>query len=93
MNIAIENNELVIRIPVRKIQFETTEKKPIFTTRELQIFSLMSEGKNAKDIANDLGTEVTTSKQYISRVYKKLGVGSRKEFLRGWRRRHFGRRR
>ena len=49
------------------------------TTRELQVLQLLPSGKSLREIADELYVSRNTAKTHASRIYKKLGVWSRKE--------------
>jgi len=51
----------------------------VLTPRELDIVRLVGKGLGNKEIANELGVSVTTVRTHLSRVYDKLGPGSRVE--------------
>ena len=51
------------------------------SAREKTVASLLREGKSAKDISNALGLAPKTAENHVYRIFKKLGVGSRFEFL------------
>jgi DNA-binding NarL/FixJ family response regulator len=52
-----------------------------FTQRELDIIGLLKSGKSNKDIARALSIELPTVKQYVHRVFTKLGVNTRSQAL------------
>jgi DNA-binding NarL/FixJ family response regulator len=51
----------------------------VLTPRELDIVRLVGKGLGNKEIAQELGVSVTTVRTHLSRVYDKLGPGSRVE--------------
>ena len=51
----------------------------MLTPRELDIVRLVGKGLGNKEIAHALGVSVTTVRTHLSRVYDKLGPGSRLE--------------
>lgn len=53
-------------------------KKPL-SFRELQVVNLVSQGKANKEIAFLLILSEGTVKEYINRIFKKVGVGNRTE--------------
>jgi len=57
------------------------EKKPGFdlTDREREVLSLMVDGLNNKQIAEELVVSVSTTKFHVSSILAKLGVASRTE--------------
>jgi two-component system, NarL family, nitrate/nitrite response regulator NarL len=54
---------------------------PALTKREVQVVRCAAEGKTNKTIANELGLSEHTIKNYLFRVFEKLGVSSRVELL------------
>jgi two-component system nitrate/nitrite response regulator NarL len=55
----------------------TGEERPILTTRERQVLTLMAEGRSGPEIAELLIVALPTVKTYQARVYEKLGVSER----------------
>ena len=51
------------------------------SNRENQVFSLLIEGRKAKDISKELGISVNTVKFFTKRIYKKLDVKSKSELI------------
>lgn len=47
------------------------------TPREHQVLVLLADGKTSRVIAADLYLSPETVREYIARIYKKLGVNSR----------------
>jgi len=54
----------------------------LLTSKEAEIFALISSGKSNKEIASELYIEVSTVKTHINKLYSKLGVNNRKEAAR-----------
>jgi two-component system, NarL family, nitrate/nitrite response regulator NarL len=54
---------------------------PALTMRELQVVQCAAKGKTNKVIAGELGLSEHTVKNYLFRVFDKLGVSSRVELL------------
>ena len=52
-----------------------------FTRRERQVASLLLRGKDAADIASELGISANTVKVHIQKLYHKTNASSRAEFL------------
>ena len=52
-----------------------------FTPRELDVIECLKKGSSNKEIARALSLELPTVKQYIHRVFSKLGVKSRSQAL------------
>ena len=72
MNIKIINNELIIRIPIRKIEQTVVGKGVRLTARESDVFNMMLQGKNAKDVAQELNLSPRTGKFHICNIIKKI---------------------
>ena len=51
--------------------------KYILTKREKEIFTLLVNNKNTKDIADELGISEKTVRNHISNAMQKLGVKGR----------------
>ena len=51
------------------------------TKRERDILGLLAQGRSDRDIAASLGLTATTVRNYVSDVYRKIGVHSRTEAL------------
>lgn len=51
------------------------------SSRELQIYNLIIDGKSNKEIANSLNISINTVKFHIKNIYEKLKVNSRKEVI------------
>jgi len=69
---------------MRELPVERGEERPeasgeVLTPRELDIVRLVGRGLGNKEIAHTLGVSVTTVRTHLSRVYDKLGPGSRLE--------------
>ena len=52
------------------------------TPREMRIYELYAEGKTTAEIAAIIGIKENTMKYHNKNIYSKLGVSSRKQFLR-----------
>ena len=56
------------------------------SNREREVLSLVLRGKDIQNIASELTISTGTVKAHLHRIYKKVGVGSRKDLLdRFWR--------
>jgi DNA-binding NarL/FixJ family response regulator len=53
--------------------------QPRLSSRELSIISLIAQGKRNKEIASSLGTTEQVIKNYLRKIYEKLGVSDRLE--------------
>ncbi len=51
--------------------------KKILTSREHEVFTLLIQNKNTKDIAKDLQISEKTVRNHISNAMQKLGVNGR----------------
>lgn len=51
----------------------------LLTTKEVQIFQLVAEGKTNKEIAGAFFIEVSTVKTHVNNIYSKLSLKNRKE--------------
>jgi DNA-binding NarL/FixJ family response regulator len=56
---------------------QADEAKPVLTERELEVLTVASLGLTARQIGNRLGVRERTVTTHLSRIYKKLGAGSR----------------
>ena len=52
------------------------------TPREMRIYELYADGKTTAEIAAIIGIKENTMKYHNKNIYSKLGVSSRKQFLR-----------
>ncbi len=66
---------------------ETSAKLARLTVREKQVLTLICRGDPSSKIAQDLGVAGNTVRNYVSSLYKKLGVHSRAELII-WAKRH-----
>lgn len=57
-------------------------KARTLTSRESEVFVEILEGKKQKEIAYDLGIEITTVKDYYRKIYDRLGFANKEELLR-----------
>jgi DNA-binding NarL/FixJ family response regulator len=56
-----------------------TDQAGLLSKREKEVHGLLLAGKSNKAIAMQLCVELSTVKTHINTIYRKLGVGSRKE--------------
>ncbi|MBQ3106548.1 MAG: LuxR family transcriptional regulator [Eggerthellaceae bacterium] len=49
------------------------------TSREVDVLSLVAEGKSLNGVSEGLGVSVNTAKSHMSRLYRKLGVHTKEE--------------
>ncbi len=66
-----------------QIKAESVDKAGVseLTAREKQVLELVARGQNNEQIASELGIAKQTVRNYITRVYEKLGVHSRAEAI------------
>ncbi len=74
------DNQSVNRL-VEAYRAETTKPRaqPSFSPKELAIITCITQGKRNKEIADQLGTTEQVIKNYLRKVYDKLGVSDRLE--------------
>lgn len=60
---------------------ESILKEYRFTRKEIELALLLMEGKSNQEIADELFISTQTAKNYISKMYRKVGVRSRVQFL------------
>jgi DNA-binding NarL/FixJ family response regulator len=65
--------------PCRQQQSETRPFKPQLTFREKQVVNLVSRGKLNKEIAYELHLSEGTIKEYLNRIFRKIGTTNRTE--------------
>jgi DNA-binding NarL/FixJ family response regulator len=59
------------------IEVEIDPEAPVLTERELEVLTVASEGLTARQIGRRLGMRERTVTTHLSRIYRKLGAGSR----------------
>ncbi|HZD60295.1 MAG TPA: LuxR C-terminal-related transcriptional regulator [Anaerolineae bacterium] len=69
------------RLHEAKELLAATAKSAPLSPRELEILSCLSEGKTSPQIAEELHLSAKTVKNHLYRIYKKLGISSRKEAI------------
>lgn len=67
--------------PAKKERYFLLGKKCGLTKREMEVFGLLLEGKNAGDIETELCISRYTAKTHISSVYRKTDVHSQQELI------------
>ena len=67
--------------PQEKERYFLIGKKCGLTKREMEVFGLLLEGKNAGDIETELCISRYTAKTHISSVYRKTDVHSQQELI------------
>jgi DNA-binding NarL/FixJ family response regulator len=66
---------------IRAPSLATATDSPALTARELEVVQYAAKGKTNKVIAAEMGLSEHTVKNYLFRVFEKLGVSSRVELL------------
>ncbi len=56
--------------------------KELLSKREMEVLQGLLDNKKQEEIAEELGISPSTVKTYASRIYRKLGVSSKKELLK-----------
>jgi DNA-binding NarL/FixJ family response regulator len=66
-------------VPLPSSQAVTPFVTPVeaLTKRELEVLTLLAEGKTDKEIANELGIAESTAKNHVSNILGKLNVPNR----------------
>jgi len=82
--IQIEKNKTKSLIELIKNEKETirpnTENQlEELTVRQKQVFDLIKNGKSNKEIMDELSIELSTLKTHINKLYKTLGINTRKQ--------------
>ena len=72
---------LDLLIKMKPTQLIKTDGMRVLTQREQQIVHLVAEGLRNKDIAAKLGISEHTAKNYIFRIFEKLGLSTRVELV------------
>lgn len=52
-----------------------------FSNREWQVLEMTYRGKSLKEIAQEIGVSESSVKTYLGRIYRKTGVGGKRELL------------
>jgi DNA-binding NarL/FixJ family response regulator len=66
-------------MPPAAIDFEVQGGPELLTPREADVLELLQSGRSNAEIANDLHVSVETVRTHARRVYRKLGVRTRRE--------------
>jgi DNA-binding NarL/FixJ family response regulator len=66
-------------LPCRRSQPGPKPLKPELTFRERQIVGLVAKGRLNKEIAYELHLSEGTIKEYLNRIFRKLGASNRTE--------------
>lgn len=60
---------------------ETADELKVLTSREMQVFNLLVQGKSTKAIARALNISTHTTADHLKLIYRKLGVHSKNEAI------------
>jgi two-component system nitrate/nitrite response regulator NarL len=78
----IDNQSLTLLIEAYRLQATqglTNKVAPRLSPKEISIISYISQGKRNKEIAHHIGTSEQVIKNYLRKIYDKLGVSDRLE--------------
>ena len=70
-----------VRARLAHVNREDADASAELTKRERDILGLLAQGRSNRDIAAALGLTTTTVRNYVSDVYRKIGVHSRTQAL------------
>jgi DNA-binding CsgD family transcriptional regulator len=76
-----KTNDLItiLKSEITAIKPNTEDKLDVLSVKQKQVFDLILIGKSNKEIMNELCIELSTLKTHINKIYKTLGVKSRKQ--------------
>ena len=63
------------------IRFNDAKGQPVLTSREDDVVRLVAEGLKNREIAKKLGVAEHTVRNYLCRIFEKLGVSTRVELV------------
>ncbi len=78
----IDNQSLTLIIEAYRLQATqglTSKAAPRLSPKEISIITYISQGKRNKEIAHHIGTSEQVIKNYLRKIYDKLGVSDRLE--------------
>ena len=78
----IDNQSLTLLIEAYRLQATqglTSKVAPRLSPKEISIIAYISQGKRNKEIAHHIGTSEQVIKNYLRKIYDKLGVSDRLE--------------
>ncbi len=78
----IDNQSLTLLIDAYRLQATqgiSTKVAPRLSPKEISIITYISQGKRNKEIAHHIGTSEQVVKNYLRKIYDKLGVSDRLE--------------
>ena len=58
------------------------DKEPVFTQREMEIIKLCGQGKNTKQIADELFISHRTVERHKNNIFNKLGVNTTTDLMK-----------
>jgi two-component system, NarL family, response regulator DegU len=64
-----------------QLQINNPEGMPLLTRREEEVVHLVADGLKNREIAQQLKVKVHSIRNYIYRIFEKLGVSSRVELI------------
>jgi DNA-binding CsgD family transcriptional regulator len=65
----------------KALQFNNVEGMPLLTRREEEVVRLVADGMKNGEIAMSLGVAEHSIRNYLYRIFDKLGVSSRVELI------------
>lgn len=71
--------DLVSQVP--SLRAVNANGNTLVTPREEQVVALVAEGLSNREIAQELGLSEHTVKQYLFRIFDKLGISTRAELV------------
>jgi two-component system nitrate/nitrite response regulator NarL len=73
--------QIILQAMAKRTNFDAGEGagSKVLTTREAEVASLVADGLRNREISERLGLSAHTVKNYLYRVYEKLGISSRVE--------------
>jgi len=78
---SFRNNEIDQAIDSETTVENTSSENSQFTKKELRVITSLLEGKSNRQIASELGVCTRTIEYHLSRIYERLGIGSRAEAI------------
>ena len=65
----------------KALQFSNSDGMPLLTRREEEVVHLVADGLKNREIAQKLNVKEHSIRNYIYRIFEKLGVSSRVELI------------
>jgi DNA-binding NarL/FixJ family response regulator len=72
---------LTALINTKPIQFNNADGMPLLTRREEEVVRLVSDGLKNREIAQRLKVKEHSVRNYLYRIFEKLGVSTRVELI------------